>query len=117
MGELGGRGSHRPARVSIFPYPPAKFFQHKFLWLSTYGRLCSMSTLVVWRVGMVQILDLKEVAVRLKLSRRTVDRMIKDGKFMPIIQVSPRRVCVDEADLEAWLLSRRRPDGSGRSEK
>ena len=44
-------------------------------------------------------------------SRRTIERMVASGQFVQPIQVAPRRVMFDEAQVDAWLESRRRPGG------
>lgn len=56
--------------------------------------------------------------VRMKLggdaapSIRTIERMIARGEFVQPIQVAPRRVMFEEAEVDAWLESRRRQGGA-----
>jgi predicted DNA-binding transcriptional regulator AlpA len=57
----------------------------------------------------VRILSLPETARRDGLSLRQLQRLIAEGEGPPVIQLSKRRVGVDEGDNDAWLGSRRRP--------
>jgi hypothetical protein len=57
----------------------------------------------------MQVLSLDQAAFRAGVVRRTLERLLAVGEGPPTIQVSKRRVGVAEADLEAWLNSRRRP--------
>jgi predicted DNA-binding transcriptional regulator AlpA len=57
----------------------------------------------------MQILSLKQAAARSGVGLRTIKRLLAAGTGPRTIQMSPRRVGVDEADLERWLRSRRRP--------
>jgi excisionase family DNA binding protein len=45
---------------------------------------------------------LEEVAKRLHLSRRTVERMVA-AELLPVIRVGPRTLRVDPNTLEEWL--------------
>ena len=56
----------------------------------------------------MRILSLKETADRSDLSLRQLQRLIAAGDGPPTFQLSKRRVGVDEAGHEAWLLSRRK---------
>jgi hypothetical protein len=56
----------------------------------------------------MQVLSLDQAAFRAGVVRRTLERLLAVGEGPPTIQVSKRRVGVAEADLEAWLNSRRR---------
>jgi hypothetical protein len=47
--------------------------------------------------------------MRAGIVRRTLERLLAVGDGPETIQISRRRVGVAEADLEAWLISRRRP--------
>jgi len=58
---------------------------------------------------MPRVYSLDEVAAQTGVVRRTIDRMIAVGEGPAIIQLSTRRVGVLDTDLEAWLMSRRRP--------
>jgi len=49
-----------------------------------------------------QLLTLDEVAERLRLSRRTVERMVA-AEVLPALRVAPRAVRVDSAELENWI--------------
>ena len=49
-----------------------------------------------------------EAAGRANIVRRTLERLIAVGEGPSTVHVSPRRRGVLEADLEKWLLSRRR---------
>ena len=55
------------------------------------------------------ILPLKKIAAKHGTSLRNLQRMIARGEGPPVIQLSPRRVGIDEADDDAWLASRRKP--------
>jgi predicted DNA-binding transcriptional regulator AlpA len=56
----------------------------------------------------MRIISLNEAASRGSISRRTLVRAIARGEGPPAFHLSPRRVGVDEADFEAWLLSRKK---------
>jgi predicted DNA-binding transcriptional regulator AlpA len=56
----------------------------------------------------MQIISLNEAAARASVSRRTLIRAIARGEGPPAFRLSRRRVGVDEADFEAWLLSRKK---------
>jgi predicted DNA-binding transcriptional regulator AlpA len=56
----------------------------------------------------VQVLSLDQAAMRAGIVRRTLERLLAVGEGPATIQISRRRVGVAEADLEAWLNSRRR---------
>jgi excisionase family DNA binding protein len=51
-------------------------------------------------VGPLWTID--EVAGRLRLSRRTVERLIKDGRIR-IVRPSPGRVAITDRELRAYL--------------
>lgn len=55
------------------------------------------------------ILPLKKIADRHGVSLRNLQRQIARGEGPPVIQLSPRRVGIDEDDDAAWLASRRKP--------
>jgi predicted DNA-binding transcriptional regulator AlpA len=57
----------------------------------------------------MHVLSLDEAAHRAGVVRRTLERMFAEGTGPARVQVSKRRVGILEADLEAWLQSRRRP--------
>jgi predicted DNA-binding transcriptional regulator AlpA len=56
-----------------------------------------------------RVLSYPQAADRANLSRRQLEREISLGRGPAIINISPRRRGILESDLEAWLLSRRRP--------
>lgn len=58
---------------------------------------------------MSRILSKKQVAERLGCSTRTLERNWEVGEGPAKVEISPRRVGVLEADLEAWIMARRRP--------
>jgi excisionase family DNA binding protein len=49
-----------------------------------------------------RLLTLDEVADRLRLSRRTVERMV-GAELLPALRVGRRAIRVDPDELEAWL--------------
>jgi excisionase family DNA binding protein len=49
-----------------------------------------------------RLLTLDEVADRLRLSRRTIERMV-EAELLIAYRVSRRAVRVDEAELESWI--------------
>ena len=55
------------------------------------------------------ILNYRQVAAKEGVSVRTVQRRAERGEGPPLIQLSPRRVGIDEADHDAFLASRRKP--------
>jgi len=57
----------------------------------------------------MKVLSYNECAARAGLTRRTLERLISEGEGPTTLQLSKRRVGILEADLEAWLTSRRRP--------
>lgn len=40
-------------------------------------------------------------------SRRTIERMVERGEFVAPVQVSPRRVMFAEAEVDAWIETRK----------
>jgi predicted DNA-binding transcriptional regulator AlpA len=57
----------------------------------------------------VAIVPLKTIAKKRGISLRTLYRQIERGEVGPVIQLSPRRVGMDERDDEADLAGRRKP--------
>jgi predicted DNA-binding transcriptional regulator AlpA len=55
------------------------------------------------------ILTRAEAAQLLRVDMRTVDRLEEDGRFVPRIQLSARRVGYWKADLIAWAATRTAP--------
>ena len=56
---------------------------------------------------MTRLLSLDEVAQRLSLSRRTVERLQAKG-WIRVVHPSPGRTCVEEREVEAYLARIRR---------
>ena len=56
----------------------------------------------------MRVLSYNEAAERAGIVRRSLERLIACGDGPAIVHVSIRRQGVIEADLERWLLSRRR---------
>jgi excisionase family DNA binding protein len=57
----------------------------------------------------LNLLSLTEVANRLGICRRTVNRMIEAGTGPTIVHVSERRRFVTEDDYQEFCMSLRRP--------
>jgi hypothetical protein len=57
----------------------------------------------------MQVLSYNEAAAQAGIVRRTLERLISVGAGPATIELSKRRRGVLDRDLEAWLLSRRRP--------
>jgi hypothetical protein len=66
----------------------------------------------VQTVTQTRVLSYPVAVERSNLSKRQLEREISLGRGPAIIAISPRRRGILESDLEAWLLSRRRPAGS-----
>lgn len=56
---------------------------------------------------MTALLTLDEAAERLRVSRRTVERLVRDGKLR-VLRPAPRRVVIDEREVEAFIAALRR---------
>jgi predicted DNA-binding transcriptional regulator AlpA len=56
----------------------------------------------------MHVLSYDEAARRAGIVRRSLERLIAEGEGPAVIHISQRRRGILEADLEAWLLSRRR---------
>jgi hypothetical protein len=56
----------------------------------------------------MRVLSYDEAAGRAGIVRRSLERLIAIGEGPAVVHVSARRRGVIEADLEHWLLSRRR---------
>ena len=61
-----------------------------------------------WRTSL-KLLSLTQVAARLGICRRTIERSIEMGNGPAVVQISARRVGVTEADYQLWFKSLRRP--------
>jgi predicted DNA-binding transcriptional regulator AlpA len=57
----------------------------------------------------MQVLSLDQAAYRAGIVRRTLERLLAEGNGPAKVQIAKRRVGILEADLEAWILKRRRP--------
>jgi excisionase family DNA binding protein len=56
-------------------------------------------------------LTVDETALRLRVSARTIRRLIANGE-LPVVRVGSQ-IRIDEAELEAWLNERHRPMRNG----
>jgi predicted DNA-binding transcriptional regulator AlpA len=56
----------------------------------------------------MHVLSYDEAARRAGIVRRSLERLIAEGEGPAVVHISQRRRGILEADLEAWLLSRRR---------
>lgn len=56
---------------------------------------------------MDQVLSLDEVAERLGVHRRTVERLIAVNEGPPLVRLTARRIGVMASDAQAWLDTRR----------
>jgi excisionase family DNA binding protein len=57
---------------------------------------------------MSHILTIADVASRLNVTRRTLERWIADGNGPIVTHLGPRRRGILESDFANWLASRRR---------
>jgi excisionase family DNA binding protein len=57
----------------------------------------------------MQLITRKQAAERAAISLRHLERLIAVGEGPAVIRLGGRRVGIAEADLAAWLNSRRRP--------
>jgi len=55
----------------------------------------------------VSLVTLPEAAAQLRLSRRTLDRLIKKGRIR-VVHPSPGRTAIEERELNAYLAAIRR---------
>jgi predicted DNA-binding transcriptional regulator AlpA len=55
----------------------------------------------------IQIITFDEAAVRGRVSRRTLNRILAKGQGPPVVRLSPRRVGFFESDFTTWLDGRR----------
>lgn len=56
---------------------------------------------------MSELLTLDEVAGRLRVSRRTVERLVAKG-WLRVVHPSPGRTCIEEREVEAYQAWLRR---------
>jgi excisionase family DNA binding protein len=57
----------------------------------------------------MQVLSYDEAAKQAGIVRRTLERLISLGEGPATVNLSARRRRILDRDLDAWLLSRRRP--------
>jgi excisionase family DNA binding protein len=63
-------------------------------------------------------LSVTEAAKRAYISKATLYGWIKKGNSpFPVIQVSPRKVKIDSADVDDWLRAIKRPAGQKKQRK
>jgi len=53
------------------------------------------------------ILSLKEAGAKLRLTERSIRRMIETGIGPPVVKISARRLGIIESDLDDWAKTRR----------
>ena len=53
----------------------------------------------------MQILDVKDVSLMTKISRVTIWRLEKEGKFPPRIKISSKRIGWRKAEVAKWIES------------
>jgi prophage regulatory protein len=58
---------------------------------------------------MTNLLNLAEVAARLRLSRSTIYRLLSENRFPEPRRLSRARVAWAEADIEAWIEKKGAP--------
>ena len=64
-----------------------------------------MKFLKVKNVPLIQILNVKEVTSRTKLSRVTIWRLEKEGEFPPRIKISQKRIGWRKDEVAKWIES------------
>ena len=67
-----------------------------------------MKFLKVKDVPLIQILNVKDVTSRTKLSRVTIWRLENEGKFPPRIKISSKRIGWLEDEVTKWIEKRPR---------
>lgn len=55
------------------------------------------------------VISIDEVAKRMGVVRRTVERLIAEGEGPTVIRLSARRIGILESEFQRWLTSRQRP--------
>lgn len=53
----------------------------------------------------LELLTLEKVAVKLTVSRRTLQRMIERGEFIQPVRIAPRRIAFRRDQVDAWIES------------
>lgn len=66
---------------------------------------------------MENVLTVEEAAQRLRISKRSLERLRVVGKGPAYVKLTDRRVGYLEADLDAWLQQRRRASTSDQGKK
>lgn len=56
---------------------------------------------------MAEFFTLDEVAAKLRVSRRTVDRLVHGGRIR-VVRLTPGRPAVEARELEAYIAAQRR---------
>jgi predicted DNA-binding transcriptional regulator AlpA len=59
------------------------------------------------------LLNVREAAARLGLSKSTLDKMRCAGRGPPYVKSTDKAVRYDPADLDAWIAARRSKDAAG----
>jgi excisionase family DNA binding protein len=62
----------------------------------------------------MRVLSYAEAASRAGVVRRTIERLVAEGKGPPVVHISERRRGIIEEDLDKWIMSRRRPPAQHR---
>ena len=55
-----------------------------------------------------RLLDWPELSTRIPLSRTTIWRLVRDGRFPAPLQISPGRKAWREDDIIAWMTAQQR---------
>lgn len=55
----------------------------------------------------MRLLTLDEAADRLAISRRSLERLIRDGKFT-VVHPTPRRSAIEEREVDAYIAAIRK---------
>lgn len=66
-----------------------------------------MNTEIPSTLAGARVRSLREAAALLGVSISTIRREVRAGTGPKLVRLSPRRVGISEADLAAWLQSRR----------
>ncbi len=61
-----------------------------------------------------RILSIRDVCLRLGISRSTLWRLMRSGDLPKPLQLSPNRVGLEEAELDDWLTMRAADRKNGR---
>ncbi len=66
------------------------------------------STTTEFRDAEPRLIEWSELRRRIPLSRSTVWRLIRDGKFPAPLRISPGRVAWPENEIEVWRAAQKR---------